>query len=240
MPLIEIRLSGCIERFIEHCQKTKSWNIYKDQNLFHTETGYHKLILVQDPQLGSFKDAIKYPNSFIHDGTSYRNVRNDFTALVSMEPVSAAGLLLFEENKSLSSRLALYDLGSAVKHPSIFSKINLTKSEVFIEFEKFLAEIYQITLPAFTVSLNQENNLQIIESNYLKTEAAITSMGTWPNRLSKIIRTPPFLTQRRQNISSRQIGQDSFFEKHNSSNCIESGCCLCIATTSAHLRPLLT
>jgi hypothetical protein len=238
MKLIEIRLSECLEKFMKQCIKTQSWKTYNEQNLVQTKTGYHKFVIVDRPQLWDFKNAIRNPTTIIHDVYGYRTVKNNFTALISFEPVSAGLLLWFEEDPRLSNQIALYDLGSAIKNPISFSKINQTNSEVFFEFEKFLSEVYQIKLPAFRIFANPINQLQILDSRSTPNGALVPKESLL-KRLSKV-RLPSLMSHKISSVSSREMDQNEPFEYQNIYYRPENNCCICIATVTARTRSILT
>ncbi len=228
MSLIQTRLEECIQEFLKHCEKTKSWRIHRDQNLVQTASGFHKLTLVENPQLRFFRDAVKNPTTLIQDGPDYRTVRNTFTALISFEPVSAAVVLLFEENPTLSTQIAFYDLGSASKHPSTFSKINLTMSEVFVEFEEFLSEKYGLKLLTFSVHTNPE-----------RQNSPLSSKRSLLQRLWHLY-SPTVFSNRKIMSSDKNLRQIPPSDVTRICYNSENGCCICIATASARLRPILT
>ncbi len=238
MNLIEVRLSECVERFIDSCQKKESWKIYKEQNLIRTDSGFHKFILVDSHQLQSFRDAVRQPLTIIRDGEQYRTVKHNYTALISREPISAGILLLFEERPHLSDIMAIYDLGSAIKRPTPFSKINLTRSEVFVEFEKFVAETYKIKFPAYSVP-ELQNPPETTELKRPEANETLTPKEPLFRRLKKRIlfvapTQPPALDPRKKTI------RDSVLPKPIGNFCVESHCCICIATLFARTKSLLT
>lgn len=238
MNLIEIRLSECVERFMDYCSKKSSWKTFNTENLVQTETGFHRFVLVESPQLGNLKDAVKHSRVFIRDEEGYRSVTAKFTAFVSFEPISAGLLLLFEEDPSLSSWLSLYDLGSAVKNSSTFSKINLTNSEVFLEFEKFLREVYRINLSTFRFTAD----LEICPPTNDFSSKPASTLAPKKSFFKRLL-DRHFISIFENSLSkgfTGEIDQGEFLEYRKADFWFESSCCICIATISARARQLLT
>jgi hypothetical protein len=193
--------------------------------------------MVKIPHLQALRDAVKHPTTFVHDARGYRTVRNDFTALVSLEPLSAGVLLLFEEDPKLLRSIALYDLGTAIKNPLASSKINQTTSEVFTEFEKFLIKDFGVQLTDFRVFSDHENQLQILDSVTNPVEASITKKALPRRRLRIHL---PFPWHRMPNDFNEEIDQDEIFEKGEVNYWPENSCCNCMATMFARVRSVLT
>ena len=161
MQTLEIKLSEVVGKFFELCAKTKPWEVFEDQALIQTESGFHKFIALENPQSNSFMNALKRPVELVKDGTSYRQVRYSFIALVVHDCAPADFLLLLEKNLTLESSVALYDIKG--KRSCCFNK---TRSEVFQEFQKYLDEKYHLKLRDLTFSVSNENQFPISNSDY--------------------------------------------------------------------------
>jgi hypothetical protein len=188
---------------------------------------------MQEPQARFFENSIKYPMSVIGDGISYRTVRNSFTAFVSLEALSAAVMLFFEESPSLSSWVALYDLSGATKHSSVCSRTNLTKSEVFQEFERFLSSFYKIRFEPFISAVGYDQ-FQVFAASQPKTKHSFMS------RLLNARERLDFKEEMELKLDDKTPHSpfiDSFkFERQ----CPTEACTNCIATNAARIRPITT
>ncbi len=230
MQAVEINLSEVLEKFFEYCAKVKLWKVYQDQGLIQTKSGFHKFIRLENPQLHCFDEVMKHPTTLIKDGTCYRQVRYDFVALISYEHVSAHILLSLKGNSKLADFIALYDLADAMERSFNF---NQTKSEVFQEFEKYLAEKYQLSLRAFQLSESVESQLPAINSDYLypvqtSVEAPVRKD---PRRA--------FLNFQDSVNLSKEVHLSPFFDSQ--AYCSPNGSSYgSIAVFSSRIRPLIT
>lgn len=146
MTLAAIKISKCIDRFKEHCHKSKGWTVYEGEDLVQVGNSYHKFVWVRSVQPATFQSIVMNPMSVINQGVTYRIVKISFIAWVLPETPSAAILGLFEENPTFLKWVALYDLSRIFRDLPTCSKLNETKSVVFQEFERFLSNCYGIEL----------------------------------------------------------------------------------------------
>jgi hypothetical protein len=235
MTLLQTEIPEFIKEFTEHCRRSKHWKTYENQELIQTETGFHKIVWLQEPQARFFENSIKHPISVIRDELSYRAVRHDFTAFVSLNALSAEVTLFFEESPSLSNWVALYDLSAATKHPSVCSKTNYTKSEVFQEFEKFLNSFYRIRFNPLYAPTTGSDQFQVYEASPPKTKH-----GLLPRLLSMLKLLDPKEEKMELNFDDK-TRYDPFIDNFKFEGQCRIGACMnCIATNSARTRPITT
>ena len=146
MTLVTISIWDYIDKFKNHCYKSKNWKVYEGEDLIQVKNKFHKFVWIQHVRPFTFESMITNPLCAIREGVSYRTVRISFMAWVLPQPPAAAVLRLFEENPDISKWVALYDLSRISKDLPACSKLNETKSVVFQEFERFLSNCYGIEL----------------------------------------------------------------------------------------------
>jgi hypothetical protein len=189
---------------------------------------------MRDPEVRVFEDGIKHPTSVILEGTSLRTVRHSFTGFVSLEPLPAAVLLFFEENPNLSSWVALYDLSGVTKHQSMCSKTNITKSDVFQEFERFLSSFYKIRFEHSYSPIAGYGQSRVFGASQLKAKQGLMS------KCFNIRGPQAFKEEMQLKIDDKTRHApliDSFgFERQ----CPEKACTNCIAIISARIRSTTT
>jgi len=234
MTLMETEIPECIKEFTEHCRRSKYWKTYENQELVQTESGFHKIVWMQEPQARFFENSIKYPLSVIRDGISYRTVRNSFTAFVSLEALSVAVQLFFEESPSLSSWVALYDLSGVTKHSSVCSRTNLTKSEVFQEFERFLSSFYGIRFKPFYIPTTRYGQFQVSGAPQPKTKHSLIS------RLLNLRERRDFKEEMELKLDDKARDSSFINSFRFERPCPLEACTNCIAANSARIRPLTT
>jgi len=144
MTLVTVSIFDCIDRFKKHCVKSKSWKVYEGADLIQVKNKFHKFVWIQNLRPLTFESMIRNPLCAVAEGVLYRTKSISFMAFVVPQPPSAEILKFFREEPSIQRWVALYDLSRVFGSEPVCAKLNMTKSPVFNEFERYLDKCYDI------------------------------------------------------------------------------------------------
>jgi len=104
----------------------------------HRDNQYHNFLWTRTIHPSTFTKIAKASKCAIREGVSYRVVDVDFTAWLFSESPQEELLRKILDDENLARKVAVYDLSGMHCSKPTCTKLNLTESRVFKEFEDFL------------------------------------------------------------------------------------------------------
>jgi hypothetical protein len=155
LTLIELKPRVILDKFNEHCNKLKGWQIYENEDLVQVKESFHKIFWIHDLHPETFKSVVldrsytiqssqrffepfDYVESYASKKCPSRTVRVSFMGFVASQHPSAEIVVFLERKPQIKKRVALYDISRFFESQPVCLKLNKTKSRVFNEFERFL------------------------------------------------------------------------------------------------------
>jgi len=128
-----------LKSFKEFC-KSKGWRSEEEEDWIRLDHEFHDFVWVKNVQPSTFRRVMQNPKCTVHDGLSYRIVNASYVAWLLQESPSDNIVQTLIDDPRLSARTALYDFSRVYQGDPTCLKLNATKSRIFDEFERFLAE----------------------------------------------------------------------------------------------------
>ena len=133
--------------------KSRGWETSEHEDWVKTNDDYHNLLWIQTIHPSTFEKVALTQKCAIRHGLSYHVVDVSYTAWVFPRTPPEELIQRVLNNPELSRRTAIYDISWAYEGKPVCVKLNMTKSQVFREFEKFLEERCGVALkPAHQIS----------------------------------------------------------------------------------------
>jgi hypothetical protein len=143
------RVWELLKGFKEWCRR-KGWKTCEESDWVRINHEYHDFVWARNVQPSTFVKVSQNPKCTVRDGYTYRIVNASYVAWLFQQPPSESLLQTLAEASDLYERTALYDLSQVYQGNHVCLKLNTTKSQVFKEFESFLAENWGVTVkPAY-------------------------------------------------------------------------------------------
>lgn len=138
-----------IECFKERCQSI-GWEACETEDLIKTEDGeYHSFLWTQTIHPSTFERIATSHKCGIRRGNTYNVVDIANIAWLFREKPSHFLISWIKKNPELRTKIAVFDFGCIYTGRNICQKINETESIVFMEFERFLEEEWNIKFKPF-------------------------------------------------------------------------------------------
>jgi hypothetical protein len=131
--------------------KDHGWKTSETEDWVEADEEYHNFLCAKSIHPSCFRSIIKSGKCVIREGLSYRVVEASYTAWLLSEPPSEALTNAIFENPELPKRVAVYDLSPLFEGQNKCFKLNNTESNVFNEFESFLAKKMKVKFEPFYV-----------------------------------------------------------------------------------------
>jgi hypothetical protein len=126
-----------LEKFKNLC-RLRGWKASENEDLVEVGDEYHTFLYARDVHPSSFKKIVSNRKCTVREGLSYKIVESSYTAWLFLEPPSKMLLRTIFENPEFAERIALYDISPLLEGKNLCTKVNMTESLVFQEFEHFL------------------------------------------------------------------------------------------------------
>jgi len=143
------RVWELLKGFKERCRR-KGWKTCEESDWVRIDHEYHDFVWARNVQPSTFVKVSQNPKCTVRDGYTYRIVNASYVAWLFQQPPSESLLQTLADAPDLYERTALYDLSQVYQGNPVCLKLNTTRSQVFKEFESFLAENWSVTVkPAY-------------------------------------------------------------------------------------------
>jgi len=126
-----------IRCFKDEC-KTQGYISSENEDWVHVDDQYHNFLWTRTIRPSSFTKIAKASKCAVKEGISYRVVDVAYTAWLFSEPPPEELFRTVMDNQNLSKKTAVYDLSDLHSSKPICTRLNLTESKIFKEFEDFL------------------------------------------------------------------------------------------------------
>ncbi|MGB9740818.1 MAG: hypothetical protein ACP5IM_06215 [Candidatus Bathyarchaeia archaeon] len=143
-----------LEKFKNLC-RLRGWKTSENEDLIEVGDEYHNFLYARDVHPSSFKKIASSGKCVVREGLSYKIVEPSYTAWLFLEPPSKVLLRTVFENPEFAEQIALYDLSPLLEGKNSCTKLNMTESVVFQEFEHFLENELNVKVQPIRLSDSQ-------------------------------------------------------------------------------------
>lgn len=137
------RIYELICSFKEECH-SRGWKASENEDWIRINNEFHNFLWARNIHPSSFKKIVNACKCAIKQGMSYQVVNVAYTAWLFPETPPDTLVHTVARDPKLAKTTALYDLSNVCAGMHVCYKFNETKSEVFQEFENFLARKWEV------------------------------------------------------------------------------------------------
>lgn len=143
------KIWNIVDSFKEHC-RSNGWETSETEDWIKTNNGkYHNFLWIQTIYPSTFERIISNHKCGIRRNISYEVVDVSYIAWLFKERPSEDIISRVKSNPDWLMKTALFDFSCAYNGGNICRKLNKTNSAVFIEFENFLTNEWNLNLKAY-------------------------------------------------------------------------------------------
>jgi len=131
------RIWEVIRSFKDECQSA-GWNTSENEDWVLADQQYHNFLWTRTIHPSTLKKIAKASKCAVREGVSYKVVDVAYTAWLFSEAPPEELIQTVMDNENLAKNTALYDMSGFYGAKPMCTRLNLTESKVFKEFENFL------------------------------------------------------------------------------------------------------
>ena len=140
------KIWNIVDRFKEQCRFC-SWETSETEDWIKTEDGqYHNFLWMRTIHPSTFERITSNCKCGIRRDVSYEVVEIAYIAWLFQERPPEFIISRVKESPELSEKMAIFDFSCAYLGENFCKKFNETASTVFMEFEKFLEDQWDLDL----------------------------------------------------------------------------------------------
>jgi len=138
-----LKIWNLLEEFKEYC-KRRDWNIHGKVDVIEVGNEFHRFIWTSHLYPNTFRRVVTHPSYYIQEGVYGRMIRISYVAWLLLKDPSISLMKMISEMPSITKRVAIYNVSSALTGRRECQRLNETNSVVFAEFERFLKTKYKM------------------------------------------------------------------------------------------------
>lgn len=131
------RIWEVIRSFKDYCESA-GWKTSEHEDWVQADEQYHNFLWTRTIHPSTLKKIAKASKCAVREGVSYRVVDVAYTAWLLSEAPPEELIQTVIEDENLAKKTALYDMSDLRSAKPMCTRLNLTESKVFKEFENFL------------------------------------------------------------------------------------------------------